>query len=262
MRVSGDDPDGGIRPAIAALRGVLARLEAAEDRPWHAAAPLRSVFDGRLSATDQLSWWFRPANGGDDPWDSYFADDMDGADYPFEASLSPDAWHNPWDRDQRNHAPDRGRPLQTVSEPPSPRDSLKSLLLEPEPDLPDDDAECVVTCLYDFVHAVGRDDLDGAMSCVATDYHAIEDDHEVDRDGLAQRLKALLDSLHGWDKDTFLVEIPQPVLHPVAILVHVEMQINAVNHATRERRTLHHRRVAIFERQRDRSWRIAALSPI
>jgi hypothetical protein len=109
---------------------------------------------------------------------------------------------------------------------------------------------------------VGREDLESAMSCVATDYHAIEDDHEVDRDGLAQRVKALLDSLYGWEKDVFLVEIPQPVLHPTAILVHAEMQINAVHHTTGERRTVIDRRVVVFERQRDRSWRIAALSPI
>jgi hypothetical protein len=251
-----DDTDAGLRQTILALRRLLAQLETASGNlaPWEAARPLRPIFDGRMSATDQLSWWFRPAGGGDDPWDSFFSDEADEhgqADHPDDVTGFPDVGGVPI-----------GRPLLPD---PAPRGSparLQSLLAEPEEDLPDAAAESVVTCLYDFVHALGREDLDGAMACVAADYHCIEDDREVDRDGLARRVKTLLDSLHGWEKEVFLVEIPQPLPHPAMILVQVELQINARHRVTQERRTIVDRRVAVFERQRDRSWRIAALSPV
>jgi hypothetical protein len=271
--VGRDSANPGLRQVIAVLRGLLAQLEVSDEQlaPWQAARPLRPVFEGRLSATDQLSWWFRPANAGDDfgdSWDSYFSEEpANGAD------LGAAPKENDWLPGVSGHAatvPFRDPVLRDLvlsdpvrrASPTTARARLRSLLAEPEEELLDSDAEAVVSCLYDFVHAIGRDDLDGAMSCVAPGYHALEDDREVDHDGLTRRVKALLDSLHGWEKEVFLVEVPQPVLHPAAILVHVEMQINARHRVTQERRTILDRRIAVFERQPNRTWRIAALSPV
>jgi ketosteroid isomerase-like protein len=100
------------------------------------------------------------------------------------------------------------------------------------------------------------------MDCVAPGYHTLADDREIDRDGLAAQLKSLLDPLRNWELEVALVEIPQPVLHPDGILVYTELEIAARDPDSDERRSWVHRRIAVFEQQRDRSWRIAALSAI
>jgi hypothetical protein len=265
--VNADRTDTWTKRAIVALRDLLAQLEGGDEhlQPWRGARP-PSGLPARMSATDQLSWWFRPAVAGDDPWDGYFAgdgsdlggdlgglDDLDGLwGEPAAAGLAA----------VRAGATPRPAPALPAAEPPSRRTALRMLLAEPEEELVDGDAESVVTCLYDFVHAVGRRDVEAAMACVAADYSTIEDDREVDADGLAARLRALLDPLHGWDLDAFLVEIPQPVLHPAGILVPVEIQLDAREPGTGARRTVVHRRIAVFDRQPDQSWRIVALSAV
>jgi hypothetical protein len=230
---------------IALLRRLLTDIEGAdgERTPWRAARPQRPVFDGRISATDQLSWWFRPATASERPWDSFFAGD------PGDVPPDDAEWVAP-------ALADAGR------EPPSQRMSLRLLLAEPEEELLEADADSVVTCLYDFVHAIGRSDLDAAMACVAPDFHSLEDDREIDRDALAARIKSLLDSLQGWEAEVALVEIPQPVLHPAAIMVYTELQIDARRPATGERRTILDRRIALFAQQRERNWRIVGMSPV
>jgi ketosteroid isomerase-like protein len=248
--------------AIVVLRGVLAELEGAggtgeQLRPWRNAAsrPAGTLGSaGRVSATDQLSWWFRPAAGSDDPWDEFFLDE------PAGAGADGSGWVPAgWVADPGANRPGAVRP---TPEPPSARTSLQMLLSEPEEELTDDDAESVVTCLYDFVHALGRRDMESAMACVAPDYSTLEDDREIDAEGLAARLRALLDSLAGWQVEVFLVEIPQPVLHPAGILVPVEIQLDARYPATDARRTELHSRIAVFVQQPDSSWRIAALSAV
>jgi ketosteroid isomerase-like protein len=241
--------------AIVLLREALAELDGSDQplRPWHS-APARPAFSGRVSATDQLSWWFRPATGGDDPWDEFFLDEPDGA-RSGRSGWVPAGWVG----SAGTAAPGAAR---TAAEPPSARTSLRMLLAEPEEELTDDDAESVVTCLYDFVHALGRRDVESAMTCVAADYATLEDDREVDADGLAARLRGLLDSFAGWQVEVFLVEVPQPVLHPAGILVPVEIQVDAREPGTDARRTLLYSRIAVFAQQPDWGWRIVALSAV
>lgn len=236
---SKDHHDTDLGNAIVALRGLLDRLDLSDDHltPWRAPRSPRNVFDGRISATDQLSWWFRPANSSDDPWDAFFAD----ADEP-DVSWAPAA---------PTAAP------AAVSTRIHPR--VRPPRSDPPEEVPEADAESVVTCMYDFVHAVGRDDLDGAMSCVANDFHSIDHDREMDREDLYRRLKAIHDSLIGWEKTAFLVEIPHPVPYGSLVLMRVEIQVNARHKVTGERRTIADRRVAVFERQTDRCWLLAGL---
>jgi ketosteroid isomerase-like protein len=206
--------------------------------PWQAAPVRRPALGGRVSATDRLSWWFRPASGGADPWATYFDTEP--------ARLEP-----------ANATP----PPTAEAEPLGRRAALRLLLAEPEEELIDADAEAVVTCLYDFVHALGRRDVATAIAdCVAEDYHAMERDAEIDRDTLAAQLNAELDRLRGWEIETALLEIPQPILHPDGILVYTELQIDARKGG--EHRTHVHRRLAVFRQGRDHGWRISALSPL
>ena len=269
--MNADRTDTPLGQAIVALHGLLAQLEGAEEplRPWRDAGT-RPRLAGRVSATDQLSWWFRPSVGGEDPWADYFSGhggDLDAADALGPGSVDGDAL-GPLDGGWLSTDPlDGGRLGSTPGgaarpQPPSRRTALQMLLAEPEEELLDGDAEAVVTCMYDFVHAVGRRDVEAAMTCVAPDYSTMEDDREIDAERLAAGLRALLDPLHGWDLDAFLVEIPQPVLHPAGILVPVEIQLDARQPETDARRTVVHRRIAVFDRQPDRSWRIVALSTV
>ncbi len=198
------------------------------------------MLSGRVSATDRLSWWFRPTADGRDPWDSFF--EQSATSFVEEAASPPAGPAAP-------------------AEPPGRRAALRLLLAEPDEEMMDSDAEAVVTCLYDFVHAVGRGDVVTAVEeCVAPEYHAMEDDVEVDRDALAAQLHAQLDRLRGWEIDVSLVEIPEPILHPDGILVYTEFQIEATKDGARQ--TVLHRRLAVFRQGRDRRWRIAALSPV
>lgn len=201
------------------------------------------MLSGRVSATDRLSWWFRPTADGRDPWDSFF--EQSATSFVEEAGPLPAGPAGP----------------AAPAEPPGRRAALRLLLAEPDEEMMDSDAEAVVTCLYDFVHAVGRGDVVTAVEeCVAPDYHAMEDDVEVDRDALAAQLHAQLDRLRGWEIDVSLVEIPEPILHPDGILVYTEFQIEATKDGARQ--TVLHRRLAVFRQGRDRRWRIAALSPV
>jgi len=204
------------------------------------------TLSGRVSATDRLSWWFRPSAGGRDPWDSFFEHEPT----PLAEQMAP-----PYPPPAPPAKPSSG------GDPLGRRAALRLLLAEPEDEMMDADAEAVVTCLYDFVHAVGRGDVATAIEeCVAPGYHTMEQDVEVDRDGLAAQLRAQLDRLRGWEVDVSLVEIPEPILHPDAILVYTEIQIEARKDEARQ--TLLHHRLAVFRQGRDRSWRIAALSPV
>jgi ketosteroid isomerase-like protein len=72
----------------------------------------------------------------------------------------------------------------------------------------------------------------------------------------------MLDPFEGWELRSSLVEIPHPILHPDAILVYAELLLEGKHPDTDERRDIVERRIAVFRRQRDHGWRIAALSPI
>ncbi len=231
------------------LRDVLEKIggEAAPPEPWDATLPFTPVADGRISATDQLNWWFRPALPGRDPWDGFFE----------SASASAfDAGPAPTPTGPRTAAP------APVAEPPGRWTALRLLLAEPEDEILEADADAVVTCLYDFVHAVGRGDVAEAMEVVADDYHAMDDDDEIDRDTLAARLRSMLDPFEGWELRSSLVEIPHPIPHPEGILVYAEMLLEARHPGTDERRSVLERRIAVFRKARHLGWRISALSRV
>lgn len=248
-----------LEQVIALLQSIRLQGEYGEQHltAWQEHYMPAALTSGRISATDRLSWWFRPATASGSPWDDYFdqsALSLEGG--PEEALLYPIVRVS----DQTATAT---QPTQSGSdEPAGPWLSLRLLLAEPEEELFDEDAESVVTCLYDFIHAIGRRDVEQAMLCVAPDYHTLEDDKEIDRLGLRHHIKNLLDSLLGWEFEISLVEVPRPILHPDAILVYAEMQIDAHNQQDAARKTILERRIAVFNRQPNGDWLISALSPV
>jgi hypothetical protein len=251
--------DARLDEAIALLRRLVVQMGRADDAPspWQDSYLSAPPQGGRLSATDRLSMWFRPAPRGANPWDSFFDEPAD----PFSAADRTAA--GPFDGVGFPQPGGAARFGATgAAEAPGPRLSLRLLLAEPEPEMLDADAESVVACLYDLVHAIGRQDVEAAMACIAPDYHALEDDREVDRDGFAWQLRQLLDSLRGYSFEASLVEIPQPILYPDSVLVYTEVLIDAERPNDRSRRTIVERRIAVFKQQRDKRWLIASLSPV
>lgn len=235
--------DSRLEQALALLSDVLGDAPSAspELTPWQEPTGQPRPLAGQVSATDRLSWWFRPSIEGGDPWATYF----EPAPPPAPLADGNAATAQP----------------AGAAEPPGRRAGLRLLLSEPDEEMIDSDADAVVSCLYDFVHAIGRGDVATALEeCVAPDYHVMENDVEVDRDGLAVQLEAMLQRLRGWEIDVSLVEIPQPVLHPAGLVVYTELQIEAGRDGARQ--TVVHQRLAVFRQGRDRRWRIVALSPV
>jgi ketosteroid isomerase-like protein len=236
--------------AIALLRDLLDELgpDAQGATPYDVSTP-GVVGASRLSATEQLTMWFRPAAGRS--WEDYFADPVDGHGFAASAPFSAG-------RRSADEAPALFAATAAAADW-GPWARRRLVLAQPEPELIDTDAASVVECLYDFVHAIGRREVERALECVADDFHAMEDDVEVDRHALGARIKMLLDRLIGWDLDVALVEIPRPILHPDAILVYAELRIDARRSETGERKTIRMPRIAVFRQQRDRSWLLAGM---
>ncbi len=237
--------DARLEQAFALLKSILQDTGEMEIplTPWEETHMPFPQVSGRLSATDRLSWWFRPAQSQGDPWDDYF-------------STNTSRQLNYTRLPQIDKAPE---PPPT---PPTSWNNLRLLLDEQEEEMLDEDADTVTECLYNFIHAIGRGDLAKAMTFVAPDFHSMEDDQEIDQTGLENKLRFLLDSLRGWDFNISLVEIPQPILYPDAILIYAETQIDAVNQSDDSRQTILERRIAVFQQQPDDNWLLAALSPV
>jgi ketosteroid isomerase-like protein len=164
---------------------------------------------GFVSATDLLTMWLPELqrSGGADPWDALFA-----------ASPAP------------------ARPLAETRSPPLLGAELPdpSLALAAEQHLLDAAAaDAVVDCLFAFIHALGRRDLDAAMAEVALDFHAVEPASatrrggELDRRGLCQRLEQLLDLPTHTALDISLVRIPEVIGHPCGALIHNTIQLDS-----------------------------------
>jgi hypothetical protein len=100
------------------------------------------------------------------------------------------------------------------------------------------------------------------MGCIADDYHSLEGDVGVDAPALRARIEQLLDSLDGWTMEVSLSTIPEPVLHPLGVIICAEIQVDAEHPVSRERRTIVDRRVALLEKQADQAWAISSLSPM
>jgi hypothetical protein len=247
-----------VEQALELIRSLLSE-EAQSDtlRPWQKTRYASPPTQGRLSATDRLSWWFRPFSDSLDPWDEFF----DQSSQTLAVPLIGDRLLVP----QTQTQPPAGNPAVVSPEPgllPGPRAALRLLLSEPEEEIIDDDAQAVVTCLFNFIHAFGQRDVNKAMQYVDRDYHTLYEDKETDRVGLAYQLKSLLDTLIGWEFEVSIVEIPRPILYPDAILVYAEILIDAVKPADASRRTILERRICVFKQQADKSWLLQALSQI
>jgi ketosteroid isomerase-like protein len=211
---------------------------------------------GRMSATDILSWWFRPASSAADPWDDYFSVSPPPATTRVKRAEG---------RARVPAAPPADADAPAAREPatePHPWANLPAFVAEPETELADELGDAVVECLYGFVHAVGRGDVEGAMALVADDFHVLEDDREIDRLALRHQLESLLDSLRGWTFEISLAEIPEPLFHPCGVLVYAEIQIDAARPDDDLRRCQVEHRVVVFDHDDTGGWKISALSPV
>lgn len=121
-------------------------------------------------------------------------------------------------------------------------------------------AEAAVDCLFRFVHAIEQRDPAEAVACLAADYHTFEDEREVDRDGFRLRLEAQLERW-GDELRVSLAEVPDPILHPAAILIPVTIQVDYRGAEDRRPRTDVIARIAVFRRAADGRWLIGGLSP-
>ncbi len=206
--------------------------------------------DGRLSSTDLLSWWFRAPQQGADPWGDFF-------DQP---SKSPSTTSDLPALDTLQARNPVAEP--TEREPPIESPATLAFFPEPEEQLAEEHAQAAVDCLYDFLHAIGRRDIDAALAHIAEDYHGIENDREVDRLTLRHKLKSHLDSLVGWEIEASLAQAPEPLSHPYGILIAVEIQMDAFHPETGEKRCQVEPRVAVLDQDTGGTWRIRALSLI
>jgi hypothetical protein len=227
----------------------------------------------RLSATDLLTGWFQPTSSATQPWDDYFGQPTvrqaapspaDGMDLSALVHLlaSQEAL------DETSHAPGTMAAPRAPVAAQGPADSpylwidLWDFMDQSAADVADDEAEAAVTCLYDFVHALGRRDVDAAMECVAEQYHVFENEQETDRLGLRHQMESMLDSLRDWELDASLLEVPVPIAHPNGILIDANIQIHASHPTENLRRLLTYRRMAVLEQETYYEWKITALSPL
>jgi hypothetical protein len=185
-------------------------------------------YDSLLSSTDLISPWYpqtavrEPAAGSPDAsgWDAYFG-----------------------------------------AAPNSFRSGLATLAgFVPPSELSPGDAEAVIDSLHEFILALGRSDVPSAMTHVAPDYHSIEDDREVSREGLRHQLESILDERSGQDIDVALTRAPEPFAHALGVLVELTLRVDSHGAHTGPSSLLWHR-IAVFEKQTDDHWRLVSLSP-
>jgi hypothetical protein len=216
---------------------------AEDESPWYEPSPPPLASGANLSATDLLSWWFRPPSGKKgNAWDTYFGD----------SRLAPGA---PVDVQEVEPKPDTSAASQIVS-----KSVWQALIPETEDRLASEDAEAAVEVFYQFLHAFGRGDIEGALQWVSEDYHVIEDDQESDRNGLRCRLESLLDSLHGWEIEVSLSAPPEPLAHPYGIVIYAEIQIDGTKPGAMAARSQVEHRLVLLEKAGEAGWKIVALS--
>lgn len=214
-------------------------FEAREDHaPSHWELPILPPpdADGRLSSTDLLNWWFRaPQSRGRSAAAS-------PAPAPAAARGSePDAEHAP--------------ALDGWSE-------LSVLFPEPEEHLAEEHAQGAVDCLYDFLHAVGQRDVRAASALIDDAYHTIEMGTEVDKATFINGLQQQIDDLRNWDFAVSLAVAPEPVNHPLGVLIHIIIQFDAENRSDGSKRGRVERRVAILREDMAGAWKIFGMPKV
>lgn len=234
--------------------------------------PPLPVATKRLSATDLLTGWFQPESAATNPWDDYFEDSFAAGGAAGSAGggaatgaselalllqlLSGAGASTP----AAQSAP--SRPQASPADSPYLWIDLWDFMDQSPADVADDEAEAAVTCLYDFIHALGRRDVEAAMACVSPHYHVFENEQETDCLGLRHQMEGMLDSLRDWVLDVSLLEVPTPIAHPNGILIDANIQIHATHIEENLRRLITYHRMAVLEQQSYYEWKITALSPI
>jgi hypothetical protein len=198
----------------------------------------------RLTATDLLGWWFRPPRR--DGWDSYFEDAEQEAPEPVQARQQQSGVERA--RNQRGFA--RSWSL------------VRSAIRDSETHLVDEQAEGALDCLYEFLHAIERRDLAAAMSRVSADFHSMEGDREVTKADLRASVEQLFDWMGSWDAQVVLTTVPEPMFHPLGVLIPVEIQVDSEGGGENDAPRTHiDERVALLQAQADGTWSITGLSP-
>lgn len=117
-------------------------------------------------------------------------------------------------------------------------------------------------CLYEFIHAFERRDVDGAMARISEAYHALEDDREIDRLTFRHGLEAGLDGLKKSEISVSLAQAPEPLSHPQGVLVDAHVQIEIHRPEDDSRECLVERRIAVLAREADGEWRIRGFGKV
>jgi hypothetical protein len=220
------------------------RTGAGGESAWYEAPVAPAAFGANLSATDLLSWWFRPpSRKRRDGWDAYFGEPSKAA--TSGAAVSAETQHDtPPSMDS-----------QIVSDA-----VWRALVPETETPLTAEDADSATEVLYAFLHAFGRKDVDTALKWISDDYHVMEDEQEIDRHALRCRLESLLESFYGWEIEVSLGTPSEPLVHPYGILIYAEIQIDGRKPGEMAMRSQVERRLALLQRAGESGWKIAALS--
>jgi len=201
--------------------------------------------------------WHGPGVGGEDPPPLPSTTDLLIAWKPesmLDTSVAP-AGVSPTTRSDGRFTFERySEPNQTFVQPVQPSAALDELWDE-------EAAEAAVDCLFSFIHAVERRDINAAMEWIATDYHAMEGDREIDRASLRLQLESLLDRRRGGLLRVSLAEVPEPVFHPAGILMHARVQVDHTPPDGLPECVMFNHVVVLNETNTGR-WLISALSPM
>jgi hypothetical protein len=125
-----------------------------------------------------------------------------------------------------------------------------------------DAAAAAVECLFRFVHAIERTDVEQAILCVAEDYHAFERDIDFDRDALKLWLERMVDEWRGPELRISMTEIPDPIFHPLGVLIHVTLQVDYRNKFRDALETLRFGYIVVLDAEPRKEWLIRSLCRI
>lgn len=245
-----------LQSLLAGSQGATA--EALVSSPWHEVPEASTDEPWLVSATDLLTAWSpqvldaAPVAVGSlspphrhathhDTWDTYFAGPAGVAEHPGSSPQAP---------------PVVPLPQVDPDEPEFEREEID-----------DATATAVVDCLYDFVHALGRREIDQAMACVDLEFHSIENDEEIDRTGLRQRFEHLLDTYRRRELEVSLTSVPEPVAYRGGlVLIPATLQIDFPATTEEPAHSITLARVAILSQHEGTGsggggWKISGLGP-